>query len=463
MHPPVPYHVVPGPAASQRIILISYHAPPSAEVGAQRWAGMARYFAEAGWGLDVIGLDPAGLRNRSPEQLDLLPQGTRLYGVADPLPPLDQALQSVLSARRRMKGWMRVEHASWRPPLLRQEDVTPGAGSSDSIVTSYFAWREHARSRRWARRAVDLGHRVHQPGVHQWVVTSGPPHMAHEAGRLLARSLGLPLATDFRDPWRFSEWFHGPAWQRRAQRAEPRVIAESTLVVVNVERVRAIMQEAYPGARIVTVTNGVDEGAVPESPQAPGRFVIGSAGTIYLARDPAPLFEAVADLVTRRALGPDQLGLEFKGFFDETVLGRLRSLAASHGLEQHLGIHPGGTRADAARFMASCAVLVALQQGSDAAVPAKVFDYMRYPAKLLVVANPDSAVGDLLAGTSASVCAGTDTAGIRSALEEAFERHRAGRSYPPLAAEARFTRRYQAEHLIRAMVLSRAPQTPIQL
>src|SRR3989454_9463534 len=81
-------HAKPSPAYATaasygrpRLLLISYHFPPDAAVGALRWQKLARYAAERGWGLDVITLDPACLARTDPTRTEELPAGVRIYGI----------------------------------------------------------------------------------------------------------------------------------------------------------------------------------------------------------------------------------------------------------------------------------------------------------------------------------------------------------------------------------------------
>src|SRR5207237_611583 len=155
---------------------------------------------------------------------------------------------------------------------------------------------------RYAEHAAAVAGELIESGVHEAIVTSGPPHMAHEAGRLAARASGLPLVMDMRDPWSFvervPEHLASPVWLAFAKRFERRAVADATIIATNTEPFRRAMCDRYPNARarIMTVMHGCDEEAVPPSHHR-RRFIIGYAGAIYLDRDPRPLFHAAARVV----------------------------------------------------------------------------------------------------------------------------------------------------------------------
>lgn len=448
-HEAIPYYSAPGVGPDKRIILISYHAPPSNAVGSRRWVGMAKHFQARGWGFDIIAVDPSQLESRNDASLAELPAGTRLFAVPEDVALTDRALRILVLIRRR------IRYLVGRPSKERQE--SDGSLAHDRppstwrAIDDFHLGRALAAESRWAKKAVGLGRRLVDPSVHRWVISSGPPHMAHEAARQISRLTGLPFVADFRDPWRLHTWESTRGtWHRRVTEVETRVVRESSLTLTNTDAVRSLMRGAYPTANIITITNGIDEEATPLRVQG-SRFLIGYLGSIYFGRDPAPLFEAVARLVEEFTLSPDDIGLEFMGYFDPEVTNRLLAMAAANAIEPYVTVHQGRSRPEAMEFMSSCSVLVALQQGTDFAIPAKLYEIMMFPAWLLVIAGLHGATARLLEGTSADVLAPGDHVGIHLALRRHFEEFRNGRLPAPIGSQERFSRRYQASLLLDAM------------
>ena len=105
-------------------------------------------------------------------------------------------------------------------------------------------------------------------------------------------------------------------------------------------------------------------------------------------------------------------------------------------------------RAEAMAFQASAPVLISLQGESLLSVPAKIFDYLRFPAWMLVMAEPGSATAELLAGTRADVVAPGDEDAIADALVRRYREFKDGVTPEPIGKDPRFTRRFQAEKLV---------------
>ncbi len=297
-----------------------------------------------------------------------------------------------------------------------------------------------------ARRLVD-------PSVHEVVITSGPPHMAHVAGERVARATGLPFVMDMRDPWvlvqRLPESIASALWFWIAERYERRAVERTALVATNTEALRLAMSARYPGRdeRFLIVMNGCDDDPLPESSNS-DCFRVAFAGEIYLDRDPRPLFAASAQVIRELGLAPTQFAIEMIGAVDRYGEKPVAEIAREEGIEEFVMLGPARPRREALSFLARAAVLVSLPQDSDMAIPAKIFEYIQFNAWVLAMATPESATGRLLANSPADVVAPGDRQALAAVLRERFLQHARGVRPPRIADDARFSRRVQAERLL---------------
>jgi hypothetical protein len=82
------------------------------------------------------------------------------------------------------------------------------------------------------------------------------------------------------------------------------------------------------------------------------------------------------------------------------------------------------------------------------AIPAKIYEYLRFDAWLLILAHERSATAALLRGTNADVVSPTDVAGMARVIRSRYEQFRHGERPVAVARDGRFDRRIQAELLL---------------
>jgi hypothetical protein len=461
----------------RRLLLISYHFAPSTAVGALRWQKLGQLLAEAGWGMDVISAYPESGSTIDPAVAADLPAGIRIWQVPSPEPLFQWPEKAVARIKRRLSGTRshdpnrldkgRAERATG----IRSSDISWNLLSGRTYFRFYFTLRDLFAGREWSRRIRRVGLQV-IAGAHRSnglsysvIVTSGPPHAWHNAGAELSRRTGIPLVLDLRDPWSAAhtvhEYFATPLWLNNARRQERRVVEQADLIVANTRALQAVTAAHHPdaAARMITVMNGWDEDPVDVSLPEGARFRIGYAGVVYLGRDPRPLFRGLARAVHRLELQPQDLEVEFVGDVDQYGGMPMTEVARECGVAAFLKLRGRVDRRAALRFMSNCHMLVSLPWGDTMSVPAKIFEYMRFRAWLLVFAEQGSALADLLHGTGADVVDPRDEVAIEAAIVKRYQEFRGGEAPPPFAGIERFGRRYQAQLLIQALEETLAGRT----
>ena len=450
---------------ARRLLLISYHFPPDTTIGARRWEKLARAVSERGWGLDVITCAPSSAVGTS---LDSLPAGVRVFGVPDPVLPFERVEHVLWRAYRmvwpnkrldmkavRARNGGEPRATQGRPESLERGEISQSVRTPREVLRTYWAWVELTHGERWARRAATLGQRIVVPGVHEAVITSAPPHTSHEAGRLVSVETGLPFVMDMRDPWSLQPWLResvaSPIWYHHAERFERACIQRASLVVANTAPAHAALVALHPdaSAKTITVMNGSDDDPLP--PHRDGeRFVIRYAGTIYLDRDPQTLFRAAAKVIASEKLEPAQFGIDILGRFADEHRVPLLAMAAQEGIAEYVSVEPPRPHREALQFLAGATMLVIFPGSNMLALPAKVFEYVRFDAWLLALAEPGSAIAQVLEGTMADVVVPQIDA-IAAAISRRYRDHRAGVRPERVAQDDRFSRATQARILLDAI------------
>ncbi len=254
-------------APQRRLLLLSYHFPPDGAVGGLRWEQMARFFSANGWGVDVVMRDLTRLASPDARRLQRLPDDVRVYSATEIDPWLARMEADMLRVARSLRP--RRANAALSGGEGAVGLTTGRARKKSWLIHTHAALVHVERERAWGRAAVEIGVELGRANRYDVVVSSGPPHMVHDAGRTLSLRLGVPFVMDLRDPWSAFELEHGDStsrvWFAIARHYERRAIQTASLVVMNTDLARDEMRRLYPAAadRIITVGNGSDDEPIP--------------------------------------------------------------------------------------------------------------------------------------------------------------------------------------------------------
>jgi glycosyltransferase involved in cell wall biosynthesis len=453
---------IPGGARlRRRILLLTHYFPPSSGVGALRWRKMSALLAEEGWGVDVIASSPTCDGLLDDEAIADLPAGLRVWHADDRAAIVHLPERAVLRMLRMVTG-RRPKGDAARTSVPRPRQATLQAEIAWNLHTPkgylrlYSAGRDVLKERILSRHVAGIAQRVLDRSVHKVVVSSGPPHAWHVAGRVTAKRSRIPFVMDLRDPWsmrhRLSDGVATPPWRMYLRSQESRAVHDAALVVANTDSLRDMLRRAYPSVRdrVITVMNGYDDDPLPAVAR-PQRFTVSYLGAIYGGRDPRPLFAGFAIAVRDLGLSPAQITLRFIG--DVHAFGRVpvRDLAAAEGIGDYLELVPRVPRTTALEMMAQSHLLVSLPWPDAVSVPAKIFEYIRFPAWLLAFVNPGSELERLLSGMDVDLVHAQDVAGVGAALGRRYLQHAAGDFPKALSSDVHLSRRYQVSKLVSAL------------
>lgn len=461
---PRPYFEAPSAASvgRPRLLVISYRFPPDVTIGSRRWEKLAHFAVARGWALDVITRQPADDES-DVARMHALPPNLRVYGVPQPRLWL-----------RGVEDWVWRVYRDARPDRRRTDTAHAGDGAASApderplsldrreirwppkrlreLLRLYWVLVEQAHYAAWARGAVTLGNQLLSAEKYTAVISSGPPHMSHEAGRDIAERHGVPFVMDMRDLWSLAPRLHehvaSPMWFRIAERYERRAVARASLVVANNEPARRALIQAYPKAaeHIITVLNGADDYPLPAT-HHDGCFRIRFAGTIYIKSDVAALLSAVRTVTDDLRLSPDDLQVELIG--PETA--PIAALAQTQHIENYVAVGPLLPHAAALEFLAGASMLVIFSGFGAVTLPAKTFEYVRFAAWILAQGESGSALDLMLEGTEADVVPPSDVAATAAAIRRRVEQYRAGVRPSPVVSDDRYSRARQADILFDAL------------
>ncbi len=376
--------------SERKVLLLTYHFPPSAAAAVHRMLGLVRFLPRFGWQPIVV----------APPRIHYEPEDASLL---DQVPPGTPVVRVPLGGK-----------------LLR-----------------YLAPSGHWLPRAW--RACRQIVREQRPEA---VITSSPPGCIHYLGLGLQARYGLPWLTCFRDPWVAN--FHERSSALFDRLGERLVVRRASCIVANTPLGMEGLRRAYPeqADKIVTITNGFDPPELP-APAAPRgeTLTLLHAGELYHGRDPRGLLDALAQ---RR----EEQRLVFVGRQTEAQYD-LAAEVRRRGLEAHVELAGQVSYAEALARMRQADILLLLHRpGFLISVPAKLYEYLRAGRPVLALAEPDSDIGWVLRQSSVlhRIAAPHDGAGIRRALAELVAEVRRG---APVVADPRALECFTREHMAR--------------
>jgi glycosyltransferase involved in cell wall biosynthesis len=383
----------------RKVLLVTYHFPPSGAVAVYRMLGLVRYLPRFGWQPIVV----------APPRVPWEPEDTSLLEQIPPNTPIERV---------------------------------PFAQGFVGKVTRYLAPEGHWLGK--ARPACERMIREHRPEA---ILTSSPPGCVHLLGRWLQRRHRLPWVACFRDPWITNRRFeHLSLYQRGERWLESGVMRHADRLIANTPLNEQGWAAAYPDEahKMLTITNGFEPErftltAKPRSASA--RLTMLHAGELYAGRDPRPFFDALA--AERLPIDVDFLGRKTEGMFD------FPSEVQSRGLSTSIKQLGQIAYADSLHRMQTTDILLLIHSpGYRVGVPAKLYEYLGAGRPILALAEPDSDIGWVLreSGVLHRIAPPTDVAKIRHALVELTRAVQAGHAATPdPAALAQFTRERMAQ------------------
>jgi hypothetical protein len=432
----------------ERVLLISYHFPPSGGAKTRRLVQFLKYLPRSQWRPAVLTTRGGAGFGFDPSLLEEIPEDVRVHRAFD---------LSALLGRGRLAA--SAESAATRgaesggTPLLRQATAEPAAlGKTDApglarrAVLRAGKWiaLPDAYMPLWGLFAGAEGLRVVRREGITLLYATGPPFSNHLVGACLKQITGRPLILDFRDAWTVNparRMKYAGARRRIESRLEAFVLRRAAVVVGTTEGITEDLRRRYQSesaARFVTVPNGydrADRSIAGETPRAPGdRMRIVHTGHLRLERSPRPLFAALRQLLDEAPELEAQLEVDLVGETHRFLDGRtIRDYLAEFRLQSVVRLVGPVSRPEAICYQAAADLLLLIigvvppEEVATYGIASKVFDYMLAGRPVLTLADPGP-VRDLVARTRIGPAfSSSDVEGIKRYLSEAVAAFRQGR------------------------------------
>ncbi|MCX5672206.1 MAG: hypothetical protein NTU94_12885 [Planctomycetota bacterium] len=400
----------------KRVLILGYWFYPSTQPGAHRIGKMVKYLPRHGWSPTVL------CAECTPENSGLC---------YDPL----------MAARGDPCETVRIPHnPDWGKTRL-------GRALEWAQLWCENVLHPYHEPAAFFRRMLAAAERLVARTQFDALWASGKPWVVHAVASEISRRHRIPWIAEFRD---LADQFSDGWIIRRTLREEMRVCSTArALVVVSPMHVKRL--ESRHRIPVHLIYNGFDPAdyTVAEAVNQE-KFVIGFFGSVYLDRDPRPLFKALDLLRQDPRVRLADIAIRFYG----PRHYRIDRFLAGYDCQDVVKWHPRVPYAEMVRLLKRCAILLLLKgPGVWGAVTSNIFVYLGARRPILNVPGDGNVVDGLLAETQGGISLG-EPQRIADAIAAWYQEWKATgtvqcRSLPEVVA--RYSRERQAEQVARLL------------
>jgi hypothetical protein len=388
-------------SGTKKILLISYHFPPSTAVGGLRIADFAKYLPLYGWKPSVLtvkddylqALDPGRLKDVSVEKII---KAGHLPTVIQGYLKLKSLYYSVLRRRSVMPKELQGTF---------DQSVTPGTGRR----SPYQKFKRFIISLLTVPDTVIKAVREIKRDHVVCILTSSPPYSVHLVGLLVKMITGVKWVADFRDPWISSgrkRLYVTSTLSIRVERwLEKNVIEKADLVLTTTEKLRDHFTATYrslPKSKFLYMSNGFSPEIADQFKHLTKyeTFTLTYAGSFYIGRTPEPTFKAIRSLVEEGRISPDNIRVKLVGNCQQVDGCPTSQLIHAYGLDSAVEVVKTVPYFKALEIIKKSHIALLFAPDQPYQIPAKVFEYMGLGTKILALTEK-GATWDLITSTGA--------------------------------------------------------------
>lgn len=418
--------------AKKKILLVSYHFPPSPAVGGVRIFNFAKNLPAFGFGTSVLTIDDRYLETLDKSRLEEI-KGLNVVKTLK-TPKLSRAYTGLKRLVR--KNAHEKNGAASPAPSISRGAAQEGLGKRLRRYAKSFLTLPDGE-RNWVLPAVLSGLRIIRRDGIDCVLTSCPPYSVHLIGLYLKALTGVGWIADFRDPWMTTgskRLYQTCALSLGIERwIEGQVVKRSDMVLFNTSNLRDAYRKRYasePERKFVYAPNGFDPAAFSgyRGLERFAEFTITYTGSLYLGRTPEPVFAAIKLLIDEGRIRPRDLRVKLIGNCRSIGGAAAQTVIDSYGLASVVEVSDAVPYSTAVEIISRSHLALLLAPDQPYQIPAKVYDYIGAGAGILAIAEK-GATADFVDSTGAGrAFSPSDIEGIKGFIYASFsDRARAGR------------------------------------
>lgn len=367
----------------KKVLIITYHFPPDAAVGAVRPAKFAKYLPDFGWEPIIYTVKENHYELCDDSKFEPMLKDLRIYR-ANLIPGLLELYSRLIHRPVAFFG-----NTSSSTTLGHGRPVQNSHNSLKRLLSSIVRIPDDKQG--WIFNIIIDGYRIIRKHKIDVFITSGPPMSTHLGGLLLKYLTQVKWVADFRDPWispsrsiDVKSAYVTSVGDYVGDWLQSRVVMRADIVITTARSLnrhfRSIVPEVHRN-KCHIITNGFDEsdfsGLNTSAPERNSKIVITHAGTLYFNRNPEFFFMTLAGLFRRGDIGKESVEIDLVG---ECVYWRgspIQNLIDKYDLSSVIQVIGRVPFKESLERMAHSDALLLFAQGQPWSVPGKIYEYLK--------------------------------------------------------------------------------------
>lgn len=383
----------------RKLLLISYHFPPDAAVGAVRPMEFAKHLPENNWETTILTVKEKYYENLDAQRYDTngfeIVRTKKFWNIND----IYALLKCVLPIKR--KNSSIAVKKEWFTP---QKSTLTKESLKYRIVRYYNSLLVYLPDKEigWLFSAIIKGLRLIYNKRIDAILTTSPPHSVQLIGLVLKFLMCKTWIADFRDPWEIglkpmrSRSLLSELIEKKMEKA---VIKKCDWAVSVSRYMTERLKKLYPeyATKFITVPNGYDSEALSDflTIKKYRAFTITYVGSLYFGRDPLIFLSAVSELIGERKIDGNGIQIRLIGDCRYSDEKSVEEMVKKMKLENVVTFIDHIPQHEALKEIAKSHVVLLLATQQPLQIPGKVYEYIGLRSKILVVCG-EGATKDLL-------------------------------------------------------------------
>ena len=366
----------------KKVLIITYHWPPSGGITVLRCLKFVKYLREFGWEPIVFTAENASYQFLDYKNEKDIPEGIEIHKI-----PIFEPINI----------FKKISGRSKNQPI---QNITSNSAKKKSVSDVFSMWVRgnffipDARAK-WIKPSVKYLENYLKNNPVDAILTDGPPHTNTVIGMQLAQKFNIPWLADFQDPWTqvdyYSQLYIGKRADRQHRALEQEVF--KTAAKITIASPTWITELEVIGAKNVDVIYyGYDEDDFKNyHPKESKDFTFFHGGLLGEDRNPEFFFSALRKLIDEEAGIASIVKIKLAGEVDYAVRESLKKYGLIE-ITEFMGMIP---REDVLKeYETSSMLLLPINKAANAKgrIPGKLFEMLRSGKPILVLGPNDGDV-----------------------------------------------------------------------